>query len=100
MNDIRIEANLDNGNIMAVEDQGLHVLVSKISDEYYAISNICSHAKILLSKGKLRGTVITCPLHGARFDVRTGKCLGGPAVRDVSSYDVTEDDNDIIIRIS
>ena len=100
MIDIKVEAALDEGEMLEIEQENRHILVAKVGGQYHAISNICSHARVLLSKGKLRGTAITCPLHGARFDIRSGKCLSGPAMHDLQSYDVIEENNDIIIRES
>ena len=80
-----------------MQEDGQHVLLCKIAGSYHAVSDICSHARVLLSKGRLRGTTITCPLHGARFDVTTGKCLGGPAFLDIASYPVREDGDELII---
>ena len=31
--------------------------------------------KAYLAKGKLNGSIITCPLHGSQFDLKTGKVV-------------------------
>ncbi len=49
---------------------GLEVLICQVEGSYYAVSNRCSHANQRLSGGKLHGHAISCPLHGAQFDVR------------------------------
>jgi nitrite reductase/ring-hydroxylating ferredoxin subunit len=54
------------------------VLVANVDDKFYAINNYCSHEAASLSQGTLKGVTVTCPLHGAKFDVITGKCLAGP----------------------
>ena len=54
------------------------VLVANVDGKFYAINNYCSHEAVSLSQGTLKGAIVTCPLHGAKFDVMTGKCQAGP----------------------
>ena len=51
------------------------VLLARIGDSYYAADNRCPHMGGKLSKGKLEGTVVTCPLHGSQFDLRNGQMV-------------------------
>ena len=44
--------------------------------------------KIALSEGTVEGAEVTCPWHGARFDIKSGAVLGAPAGREVRSYPV------------
>ena len=96
MNKIETTNSLQSGEITTLEEDS--ILLCRIGDNYHAISNICSHAKVKLSEGKLRGVRITCPLHGAVFDVTTGKCLSGPASVDIDSYKVEVNDDKILIH--
>jgi nitrite reductase/ring-hydroxylating ferredoxin subunit len=48
----------------------------------------------------VNGTVVTCPFHGARFDVTTGQVLGPPAARGVGRYDVRVEGEDVKIEIA
>ena len=52
-----------------------------------------------LSEGEVDGTVVTCPLHGATFDITTGSVLGRPAPEGVVSYRVQVDGNDIKVEL-
>lgn len=64
--------------------QGWHILIVKLDDgSYHAINDRCPHAASHLSTGRLRRGTIMCPLHGARFDLASGACIGGayPALR-------------------
>ena len=79
---------LPEGVVVSLVLGGQQILLCNVAGEHFAISDVCSHGRTLLSGGKLRGHVISCPLHGARFDVRSGKCLSGPAVNDVASFPV------------
>lgn len=56
---------------------GWHVLVARTDDGFHAVNDRCTHQAALLSTGRVRRGAIMCPLHGARFEVATGRCLGG-----------------------
>ena len=84
----------------AVNVDGEAILLCRIEGRYHALRDICSHADQALSEGRLRGHTVYCPLHGARFDVRTGECLARPATEDVQSYTVQEDDEGLVISLS
>lgn len=58
--------------------EGKEVLVLNVNGKFYAMGAKCTHMGGDLSKGTLQGIVLTCPRHGARFDVTTGKSLSGP----------------------
>ena len=55
---------------------GWHILVVRTADGLFALNDRCTHAASPLHDGRLRRGAILCPLHGARFEVRTGACLG------------------------
>jgi 3-phenylpropionate/trans-cinnamate dioxygenase ferredoxin subunit len=68
-------AEIPDNDFTVYQLDAVDVVVYKIAGKYYAIGNYCPHAGQSLSRGPLDGTVITCPGHGLRFDVITGKCL-------------------------
>jgi nitrite reductase/ring-hydroxylating ferredoxin subunit len=55
------------------EVEGKEIMIANIDGQYYALSDRCGHANASLLKGSLNGKVVTCPLHGAQFDVTTGR---------------------------
>jgi 3-phenylpropionate/trans-cinnamate dioxygenase ferredoxin subunit len=55
--------------------RGLPVLVARVGNEFYAVQGKCSHTGGVLARGKLEGTIVTCPKHGSRFDVRDGSVV-------------------------
>ena len=79
-------ADLPPGTKKAVEIGGQSVLICHTADRLYAISNICSHAEETLECGRLGRTWISCPAHGARFELATGRAMNPPAVRPVATY--------------
>jgi 3-phenylpropionate/trans-cinnamate dioxygenase ferredoxin component len=56
------------------------VLIANCAGTFYAIANACTHMGGDLSHGKLEGTVVICPRHGAHFELTTGKCIAGPKI--------------------
>src|SRR5580692_3325031 len=62
------------------------ILVCRTKQGIYAVDNICTHAYARLNEGRLRGTRLICPLHGASFDVRDGRVLGAPATRPLCTH--------------
>lgn len=62
------------------------ILLANSDGNVYALCDRCSHMNAPLSMGTLKGKVVTCPMHGARFDVTTGKKLAEPMVPDPSKF--------------
>ncbi len=73
--------------------------VFKVGGEFFAIDAWCSHEKASLLVGEVNGHEVMCPLHGARFDLRTGRHLSMPAVRPVASHPVKVDGGKVLIQI-
>jgi len=69
-------AELPTGTMKMVKLADQEILISNVEDQFYAICNICTHLKGSLVNGKLEGKYVTCPRHGAKCDVTTGKCVG------------------------
>ncbi|HEU5442798.1 MAG TPA: non-heme iron oxygenase ferredoxin subunit [Steroidobacteraceae bacterium] len=81
-------AELPQGRMRCITVAGREVLVCHSKEGVFAVDNICTHALARMDEGRLRGTRVICPLHGASFDVRDGRVLGAPATRPLSSYPV------------
>lgn len=54
----------------------------------FALDNICTHALARMSEGRLKGVRVTCPMHGAAFDVRDGRVCAGPATQPLVTHRV------------
>ena len=79
-------ADLPEGSMRACQVEGREILVCRTKDGIFALDNICTHAYARLNEGRLRGTRLICPLHGASFDVRDGRALGPPATRGLATH--------------
>ena len=80
--------DLMKGERLFLEIDELPIVIFNIGGELYAIAAVCSHDDGPVGDGELDGYEITCPRHGASFDVRTGKVLSLPAVVDIPAYPV------------
>ena len=78
---------------------GKHIALFNIEGTYYAIDDTCTHKGGPLSEGEIEGSNVTCPWHGAIFDVRTGEVLRPPAPIGVFRYNVRVVGDDIEIEI-
>lgn len=91
--------DLTAGEVLGVELAGRSIALYATDGGIFATDNICTHAYACLSDGWLDGEVIECPLHAARFDVRTGKVMDPPATEDLKSYEVRVVDGEIQVRL-
>ncbi len=87
------------GTAKAVEAEGRKIALFNSGGAYYAIDDTCTHRGGPLSEGELEGTVVTCPWHGATYDITTGNVLGPPAPEGVAHYNVQVDGNDIKVEL-
>jgi 3-phenylpropionate/trans-cinnamate dioxygenase ferredoxin component len=74
------------------------VAVYNIDGAYYAIEDICTHDGGDLAGGDIDGFSIECVRHGARFDVRTGEALCGPAYTPTAVLDVRVAEDQVFVR--
>lgn len=81
-------ADVRDGEVFGAEIAGRQVALYRVGDQFYATSNLCTHAEALLSDGTLDGCEIECPLHMGRFDIRNGEALTSPVEIDLATYPV------------
>jgi naphthalene 1,2-dioxygenase ferredoxin component len=92
-------SDLAEGEVIGVEVAGRSIALYDADGNLFATDNICTHAHACLSDGWLDGEVIECPLHAARFDIRSGKVLDPPATEDLKTYPVRIVDGEIQVRL-
>ena len=74
-------------------------LLFRIDDQYYAIEDVCTHDGQPLTAGYLNGKAITCPRHGARFDITNGNALCMPATEAVRTFEVEVRDGEVFVKV-
>lgn len=84
--------------VFRLEGEKTPVLILKVGDEVFAISDICTHDKNPLSDGPVEDYSIKCTRHGAKFDLRTGRATL-PAPRPVKAYKAKEEDGQIWLEL-
>ena len=92
-------AALGVGSMRACAVGGREVVICHTREGVFALDNICTHAHARLSEGRLRSTRLTCPLHGACFDVRDGRVLGSPAEVPLPTHAVRVVDGTIEVAV-
>lgn len=77
---------------------GSAVCLVRAGDAVHAVEDRCPHRDFPLSGGDVVAPgVLECPWHGARFDVRTGGCLAGPATDAIATWPVTVVDGRVYV---
>ena len=92
-------ADVPPGAKKALKINDTWVLVCNTKDRLFAVSNICSHQAKPLMMGRVRNCKITCPVHGARFDLETGEALDLPATKPIDTYEVRVVDDWIEVKV-
>ena len=82
-------SEIPNGERLFIEIDHEAIVIFNIAGTYFAIGDVCSHDDGPLGDGELENEYeVSCPRHGAHFDVRSGKALTLPAVADIPAYPV------------
>jgi anthranilate 1,2-dioxygenase ferredoxin component len=79
------EADFPEEGKAAAKLGGWYVLVVRTEHGFHALNDRCTHQASLLSGGRIRRGAVMCPLHGARFEVATGHCIGA-AYRNLRTF--------------
>ena len=92
-------SELQPGRSKSVKYDGVQIAVCQVGQEYFAIHDICTHDGGSLDQGELVEDRIECPRHGAWFNVKTGKVLSFPAVKDIKTFPVKIENNEIYVEV-
>lgn len=92
-------SEIEEKSFATFEVGGTAILVYRFRNEYFAVENLCSHAQSTFDNGRLRGYQLTCPVHGATFDVRDGSPTGLPARKPIRVFPLRLEDGMIEIAV-
>ena len=92
-------AELKISRLMHVSQAQQDICLAYVDGNVYAIDDMCSHEDASLSKGSLHEDCVKCPLHGSRFDLKTGDALDEPAEDPVNTYPVKIEGDDILVAL-
>lgn len=91
-------SDVPDGELTRVDADGLPVVLLRRGDEILAIGARCSHMGGPLDEGPLDGTTVTCPWHGSRFSMRTGRVEKGPATHRQPCLEARVRDGQVEVR--
>ncbi len=74
------------------------ILLCNTKDGFLAVDAICTHQLQSLAGGRIRGCFIFCPLHGQRFDLRSGAPIGPLTNKPLNTYSLRVDDDAVYIN--
>jgi 3-phenylpropionate/trans-cinnamate dioxygenase ferredoxin subunit len=77
------------GKARVVKVGRIDVAVFNVEGKFYAIKDSCPHQGDSLSRGCVDGTILTCPGHGCKFDLKTGRCVKGDEEISLRTFDTT-----------
>jgi nitrite reductase/ring-hydroxylating ferredoxin subunit len=112
-------AEMSTDKVLKANANGQSVLVAKVGEKYCAIANKCPHLGLPMAKGKFENGVVTCPFHGSKFEICTGKNVGwvdsvvgiplpgamqkmmamGKGPTDVASFGVMQEGDDLFVDV-
>lgn len=75
------------------------IALYNIDGDFYATSNICTHGFASMVDGFQEGDAIECPLHGGRFEIKTGKALCAPVTEDLKTFEVKVNDGRVYVKV-
>lgn len=94
------EDDVQEGQPLRVEVEGTPIAIFLAQGELYAIGDTCTHEEFSLADGEMVDNyTVECALHGARFDIRTGRALSLPATGTAGSYPVWVEDGVIKVEV-
>jgi nitrite reductase/ring-hydroxylating ferredoxin subunit len=72
--------------------------IARTGEGFHAIDEVCTHEGGPLCDGTLVGTMVQCPWHGSRFDVRTGAVEAGPARTPLRTFPVRVEGGRVMVE--
>jgi 3-phenylpropionate/trans-cinnamate dioxygenase ferredoxin subunit len=103
MSKTRIEAGniqeIKQGTMKRISTPAQAILVCNVEGQFYAIDDLCTHEDFSLSYGCIKGDLVQCSLHGARFNIKTGQPVVEPAEIPLQTYPVTIENEKIFVEV-
>jgi 3-phenylpropionate/trans-cinnamate dioxygenase ferredoxin subunit len=92
-------SDVPSGEKKPVEVGGKSILICNADGKLFAIAALCSHADEKLECGRMGKTWIACPVHGARFELATGRVMNPPAMKPIATYEIRVVDDWIEVAV-
>ena len=93
-------SEVQDGKLMHITAGGKEIVVTKLDGNYYAMDNVCAHAGADLHEGELNNNELTCPWHGARWDIKTGNLISFPQkLKPLQSLEISIEKDTLYVEI-
>ena len=93
-------SEVQDGKLMHITAGGKEIVVTKLDGNYYAMDNVCTHAGADLHEGELNNNELTCPWHGARWDIKTGNLISFPQkLKPLQSHKISIEKDTLYVEI-
>ncbi|MGH8015542.1 MAG: Rieske (2Fe-2S) protein [Candidatus Zixiibacteriota bacterium] len=94
----RVE-DIPTGKVKGFEVGYDKIVICNTGEGFYAVADECSHEMLPRNRARLKGNIILCPHHGARYDVRTGEVTHPPAIVPVQTFEVKVENGEIFVKL-
>jgi 3-phenylpropionate/trans-cinnamate dioxygenase ferredoxin subunit len=92
--------DIDEEDVIRFDHAGRTFAIYRLDgDQFYASDGLCTHEKVHLADGLVIGTIIECPKHNGRFDVRTGEAKGAPVSIRLVTYPVKVENGRVLLKL-
>ena len=88
---------LQDDEVMPIALGETQLALFRSAGEFHVTDNVCTHQYALLSDGYVEDGCVECPLHQARFDLRTCEAMCAPATRAIRVYPVRVEGGDVLV---
>ena len=92
--------DIELGQSVSVEVDGTNILICNTEEGFFAVQDLCTHSFTPLCGGHIQGTLISCPLHGAVFNLKTGEVMAPPAFEDLEIFELKIHGTSIGVKVS
>jgi nitrite reductase/ring-hydroxylating ferredoxin subunit len=83
----------------AITVEGKRVLLCRSAAGFHAMDEICPHQALSLDGGRVRGTSIICPHHGARFSLADGRSMSPLTPKPLILYPLRQEGDEMDITL-
>ncbi len=87
------------GKMKRIEIGNKAILICNVNDQFYAVDDMCTHEDSSLYLGCIKGDLVQCSLHGAKFSVITGEPKEEPAEVPLQTYPIVIKGETIFVEI-
>lgn len=91
--------DVPDGTMHPVDAMGRKLMIVNLDGDLYAVDRICTHEDADLSTGFLIGSVVTCPLHLSRFNVKTGEVENPPATLPLPTHKLKIEGTSVYVEV-